>query len=117
MRVVTVLMGTVFLFGAAVQYNDPDLLRWVLIYLVSAALSFGAFRRSLPWWLPAVNGGVAFLWALVIELDVDASVLPQIFGEFGMASFEIEEAREALGLVIIGVWMSVLAGMGWKRGK
>ena len=33
----------------------------------------------------------------------------------GTASLEIEEAIEALGLFLIGLWMTVLAGTGWRR--
>ena len=117
MRIATVLMALVFLFGAAVQYNDPDPFRWLLVYLAAAALSLQAYRVALPWWLPAAVGGVVFIWAFGIALGLDPSVLRQMFAEFGMGSLEIEEAREVLGLVIIGTWMCVLARMGWKHGR
>ena len=109
MRVAGILMGLVFLFGAAVQYNDPDPWRWGLVYLAAAAVSFVALARPLPWPLPAAMALAAFVWALTLLGRIDIAVWRELFGEFGMASLEIEEAREALGLIIIGAWMTVLA--------
>ena len=111
LRIVTIGMGLLFVFGAAVQYNDPDPFRWVGIYLFAATFSFVSTRDVLGWWLYAATGALAIVWALVIALSVDAQVYRSMFGEFGMATLEIEEAREALGLVIIGIWMGVLAAM------
>jgi hypothetical protein len=110
LRGVTIGMGFLFLFSAAVQYNDPDPLRWLGVYLLAAALSFLSLRNLLPWWLYAATGVLAIVWAVGIGVGVDASGYRSMFGEFGMASLEVEEAREAVGLVIIGVWMGVLAG-------
>ncbi len=115
MRVLAFVMGLVFVFGAAVQYNDPDPLRWGLVYLAAAAVSFVALARPLPWQLPAAMALAAFVWALTPLAGVDAAAWRELFGEFGMASLEIEEAREALGLAIIGAWMMVLAAAGWRR--
>lgn len=102
-------MGVVFLCGAIVQYNDPDPFRWGLVYLAAALLSFLSLRHPLPVWLPAATGAAAFAWAIGIALGVDASVYRSMFDQFGMASLEIEEAREALGLVIIAAWMLTVA--------
>ena len=110
MRALGVVMGTVFLFGAALQYNDPDPWRWGLVYLAAAAVTFTALVRPVPWHLPAVMAGAALVWALSLLGGVEAAAWRGLFSEFGMASLEIEEAREALGLVIIGAWMTVLAG-------
>jgi len=109
MQIVTVLMGFVFLFGAAVQYNDPDPIPWILVYLAAAVLSFRAYRSAPPWGPAALLAAGALVWAVVIALGLDPAALRRMFGEFGMASLEIEEAREALGLLIIAAWMLVLA--------
>ena len=68
-----------------------------------------ALARPLPWPLPAAMALAAFVWALTLLGRIDIAVWRELFGEFGMASLEIEEAREALGLIIIGAWMTVLA--------
>lgn len=111
----TVVMGLVFLFGAVVQYNDPDPVPWIGVYLVSAILSFVSLRRALPWWLPSSVAGVSAVWAAIIALGVDPEVYRGMFGQFGMASLDVEEAREALGLVIIAVWMVVLTVIQIRR--
>ena len=108
-RIITIGMGIVFTFGAAVQYNDPDPFRWAGIYLIAAAFSFLSLRNVLPWWLYATSSTIAIAWAGVVALGVDAAAYRGIIGEFAMASLDIEEAREALGLIMIGLWMGVLA--------
>lgn len=109
-RIITIGMGVVFIFGAAVQYNDPDPFRWTSIYLIAAALSFLSLRKIVAWWVYAASSACAIAWAVVVALGVEAAVYRGMFRDFGMASLEIEQAREALGLVIIGAWMGVLAG-------
>lgn len=109
LRAITLVMGFVLLFGAIVQYNDPDPFLWGLFYLTAAITSFASLRRALPWWLPSAVGTVAIAWAIVIALGVDPAVYRGMFSEIGMASLEVEEAREVLGLVIIGLWMAALA--------
>lgn len=84
-RFVTIGMGLVFIFSAAVQYNDPDLLRWVSIYVVAAAMSFLSVRNILPWWLYVLTAMLAIAWAAVTAIGVDAAVYRQMFGTFGMA--------------------------------
>ncbi len=47
---ISILLGAYFLFAAAVQYNDPDPLHWMLLYLTSAfvcALS-AMGKKNLP---------------------------------------------------------------------
>jgi hypothetical protein len=109
MRIVSILMALVFLVGAAVQYNDPDPVPWMLVYVAAAALSFRAYRSAPPWWSPALLGAGTLVWTVVVAMGLDPAVVRQMFEEFGMRSLEIEEAREALGLLIITVWMFVLA--------
>jgi hypothetical protein len=109
MSAALLLMGLVFVFGAVVQYNDPDPVLWIIVYVAAAILSFVALRYAISMWLLAGVAGVSVVWAVTIAFGVDPDVYRSIFGELGMASLEVEEVREALGLVIIAVWMAVLA--------
>jgi uncharacterized membrane protein len=111
----TVVMGLVFVFGAIVQYNDPDPYFWTVVYLAAAILSFVSLRRALSWWLPAGVAGAAIVWAGALAVRVDPEVYRGMFGQLGMASLEIEEARETLGLVIIAIWMTALAVIRIRR--
>ncbi|HEX9641728.1 MAG TPA: transmembrane 220 family protein [Candidatus Krumholzibacteria bacterium] len=87
-----------FLYAAAVQYNDPDMLPWFAVYLGAAILSGWAARRSLPRWAPAALGLLALIWM--------GTLLPTVFAERAFTATEIE--RESFGLLLVAVWMVVL---------
>jgi len=108
MRVLSALMALLFLFGAAVQYNDPDPLQWVAIYIAAAVASLMAFRDRQPRWFAGLVGVVAEVWAATIARQVDLASLGHMFDEFEMHSLAVEEAREATGLLIIALWMAML---------
>lgn len=104
------VMAALFVFAAAVQYNDPDPLRWMAIYLAAAAACVLAILHRLPRWLPVVVGLAALAWA--------ATLAPHVVGNVGwgemveaweMKDVRIEEGREMYGLLIVAAWMTVLA--------
>jgi Transmembrane family 220, helix len=113
MRIAALLMGVFFLFCATLQYNDPDPIRWLLVYLAASAQSFEVVSRVPEWWRPALLGAVTFAWALLILAGLEPWVVWRIFDQFEMASLQIEEAGETLGLLIISVWM--LGVTRWAR--
>jgi hypothetical protein len=109
-RAANAVMAVLFAFGAAVQYNDPDPLRWMAIYLAAAVACALAALRRLPRLVPVVVGLAALAWA--------ATLAPHVLGRVGvgemveaweMKDARVEEGREASGLLIIGGWMAVLA--------
>lgn len=103
-------MGLLFLFAVAVQYNDPDPLRWMALYGAAAAASLlVAWRGQAPIGLPAATCLLALVWAAWIGPPVLGRVSSgELFAEFEMASPVIEEAREAVGLLIVAGWMAVV---------
>lgn len=110
-RVSAALLCLVFLFGAAVQYNDPDPLRWAAIYLAAAAVAAGHALRPMPPLPSALVAAVSLIWAVAMAPDA-LRTLPSgsdIAGDFKMMSPGVEEAREALGLLIIAIATGVLA--------
>lgn len=103
------LLALLFVFGAAVQYNDPDPLRWMAIYLAAAVACVLAVLGRLRWWLPAAVGGVALVWAALLSPRVVGRVgVAELFPAWEMGSLRIEEGREMYGLLIIAFWMAVL---------
>ena len=46
-------MLLLFTFGAVVQVNDPDPVRWIAIYALAAAACLLSLLRRLHWTLPA----------------------------------------------------------------
>lgn len=114
MRVANALFAALFLFSVAVQYNDPDPLQWVAIYLAAAAACLAWDRRWLPRWGPLVVAAVAAGWAVWIAVGLR---LTAPFGEavtdWQMHAGGSEELRETMGLGLVVAWMSVLAR--WPR--
>ena len=116
LRILTVLMGVCFLSAAALQYNDPDPVRWMAIYLAAALACALALARRLWRWYPVGVAVVAAVWAATLAPGVIGHVAPRdLFGERAMLTPRVEEAREMLGLLIVMVWMVVLAATapGW----
>lgn len=109
MRYVLMLLGLLMVAFAAVQYNDPDALLWIVIYLAPAAWAFAAaFRparvRSLA--------GERLLWATT-AIGVGLMVLywPTVPAFWRKDVWWVEEtAREGMGVMIgVAVLLVVLA--------
>ena len=105
MRTLNLLLALMFLGFAYLQFNDPDPVLWLLIYLGMAAMSvlamFGIYYRKVLWVLAA--GFIIYciiLWPGVAEWlrQENKSVL---FDDVMKMEYPyIEESREFLGLLI-----------------
>ena len=97
-KVIGIIIGLVFVSFAALQYNDPDATIWIVIYLVAAAITLLATFGKLPVIILAVATvaciiGALYMWPEKYEgLEVGGGDIKNI-----------EEAREALGLLLIGI--------------
>jgi FtsH-binding integral membrane protein len=91
-------MGLVFLFAAAVQYNDPDPLVWISVYLIAAAASLLPLVGHSTRWLALALAVVCLPWAVALAL--------RVLGR--QPILESEEGREMLGLLLVVVWMASL---------
>ena len=110
------VMAALFLFGAAVQFNDPDPLRWAAIYLAAAVASILAALGRRPRILPLAVLLVAAGWAVALAPGVVGHVpFFAMFGDWEMRDRGVEESREMYGLLIIGAWMAVLTVLGFRR--
>lgn len=113
-RVVSWVMLLVFLLSMAVQYNDPDPLRWMLIYGVCAGFSVMAIRGVIHWLsLPVTLGylGGVFYWMPGGPLENPMNLLTDV----KMASLGVEEWREDGGLMICAAWMLTLSVLWFLR--
>jgi hypothetical protein len=109
-RAADAMVLLLFTFGAVVQVNDPDPVRWIAVYALAAAACLLSLLRRLHWALPALLGAVALAWAATLAPRVVGRVpFGEMFGAFEMRSVGIEESREMYGLLIIAAWMAVLA--------
>jgi hypothetical protein len=110
-RVINGLMAGLFAIAVAVQYNDPDPARWMLLYGAAAVVTLtAALRGRAPLAASAISGLVALAWAVVMIRDslADLTTYQHMFDAWEMRSAPIEEAREASGLLIVFLWMTAV---------
>lgn len=110
--IVHLLLAAVFLVFALLQFNDPDPLRWVLVYTSIAAscvlAAFGRFPKGWLWGVTLLIGG----WMLIRSPAIvhwAQQGFPNITGAMQAETPIIEGIRELLGLVIGFAMMLSLA--------
>ena len=103
-------VALLFIFAAAVQYNDPDSIRWIALY-TSAALAciywlFGSYQR----WVCGVVLLICVIWLITIIVDLKTLSLnlADLVSSLEMKNETIEQYREIGGLILIAIWMSIL---------
>lgn len=107
------VMAALFAVCVALQYNDPDPIRWMLIYGTAMVVSV-----LLPLKRDAAKVGVlvaalALVWSAILILGIwDKVSLSDVWLKMSEKGGAVEEEREAGGLLIEGVWL-VLAS--WYR--
>jgi hypothetical protein len=107
MKLASGVMLIAFGMSMVVQLNDPDPIRWVVLYGIAAALSGLALAGRLYFWPTAVAclvylGGIALLW------DAAPDTTPAAFVSIAMKDVVQERVRELWGLVLCLSWCSVL---------
>lgn len=112
------LMCPLFLLSVLVQWNDPDPVRWMAIYGAAFAICLAvALRGRVPAAVPLLVAVVALAWAVATIDGGRTSGYAQMFDAWEMKSANVELAREATGLLIVGVWMLVIAAARHGAGK
>ena len=117
-RGLCLVAAILFVFSAALQYNDPDPVQWMAIYLAAAAVSAAVALRSRrpPWFVPTVVGVAALVWALTIAPHALGRIpLSRMFQAWEMKNTVVEENRETIGLLIVVFWMAVIVLEGLLR--
>ncbi|MDN3665217.1 transmembrane 220 family protein [Algibacter miyuki] len=111
-KILGIVFGVLFVFGALVQYNDPDPLLWIILYAIAAAASFGYAANKVSKMLLFALGA-AFLVGFFITY-------PETFEgfEIGKGTFKnVEEGREAYGLLLISIVLFLFGGFSYLRKK
>lgn len=110
MRILNGIFAAFFALGVAVQYNDPDPIRWIAVYGAAVVACVLWELRRLKRALAIVVGVFAMAWGLAIALGIR---LTAPFGEaltdWSMHTGGSEELREAIGLALVALWMTALA--------
>jgi hypothetical protein len=109
-NVANIAMLVLFVAAAGLQYNDPDPLVWMAIYgLAATACGLYAAHR-LAWSFAASVSVAALVWAATFAPRVLGTALPgDLVRSMEAETPQIEESREALGLLIVAAWMTALA--------
>ena len=98
MTPLAIALTLAFAAAAAVQFNDPDPVRWIAVYAAASLLSAATALRRAPPALHACLGVVAAAWA--------ALLIPSIVREAAFTGSEVE--REFGGLVLVAFAMALL---------
>jgi hypothetical protein len=113
-KIATLILCLLFVSFAAVQFNDPDPLPWMALYLYVAALfglaAFGKFNRYTIW----AGLAVCLIWMATLLPDFIHWLqmgAPSIVTEMKATQPHIELTREFLGL---GVCLGALVWLRWK---
>lgn len=116
MRYLHCVFMIMMLLFMAVQYNDPDGLTWMMIYSVPAFWSAvavfwhlwfdkHAFRVCLLASIVASLAGVVYYWPLTPQFWTKA------------VWYEVETAREGMGLMIVAIVLSVTWYSGSRQSR
>ena len=98
-----------FILSAAVQYNDPDALPWIIIYLAAAFMCIARLRNLQFRWLPALLLTTSLIWIGMLLPSVIGQVSPaEVVESITMQTRAVEEAREIGGLVLVALWAGIL---------
>ena len=108
-RFLNYVMIVLFILAAVVQYNDPNPLRWMLIYGAASLICILYTLKKLHWLAASSLLFVTGIWALLKIPDLTTYGFQHMFDEVKMTQMGVPAAREFLGLLIIFVWITLLA--------
>ena len=109
-RFLNSIMMAAFVASAGVQYNDPDPIRWMAIYLAAFGLCVAWHRGRLPRWIYAGAAVSAVLGAIAVAMAVPEGADVWIaVGDWHMKESGSELIRESGGLGFVALWMAVLS--------
>lgn len=118
----TSLFALLCAISAALQYNDPDPVRWIVLYLAAGAAAVVAWVQPRAWSAPLVVAVVALGWAVLLWAGVAGTVeTSDLWKRMSEKGGKVEEMREAggLSLVVIGgalaAWRARRVSAGLRR--
>ena len=109
LRIFNTLFLVAFLSSAVVQYNDPDALPWVIIYLAASMLCVLAYSSNPLRLVAALLFAVCLVWIVILLPELGPVSLDEIFESVSMQTRAVEEAREIGGLALVAIWSGILA--------
>ena len=110
LRWLNIMMTAVFALCVAVQFNDPDALLWILIY-VTAMAATDRYTIFSVIGFAGFFAGFLYLSPGFLEISDPMDLVTDI----RMDSRGVEVAREAGGLLISSLWLLVLSVVWFRR--
>lgn len=110
-------MAGLFALSLVVQLNDPDPLRWILLYGAAAVVCGLEARRARSWPFAAVLVLVSLAWAAWIAADLEIVPVATLFDTWEMRDTAVEETREVGGLLIVAAWSAAVVIAAWRRSR
>ncbi|MDH4069314.1 MAG: transmembrane 220 family protein [Ignavibacteria bacterium] len=103
-------MAGLFLFAAAVQHNDPDPVRWGVLYGSAGVCSFLYWKGLRVRFAVFALALLSFTWALALAVGELPAFPPvgELIGRYAMSGSDVEVIREIGGLVLVSIWMAVI---------
>lgn len=106
LRAVSMVLGLLMLLFIVVQYNDPDGLFWMGIYLIPAAWAICAALK--PTWLKYGVSRLLLLLSILAAMALTYYYWPKTSGWWKQEIWwEVETAREGMGMMIVTVVLLV----------
>lgn len=103
-------VGLLFLAAAALQWNDPDPLRWVVVYAAASIVCFAAPAWKHAWVVAAAVGCTCAAWAMALLPGTAPDFKPaHLLSGMKAGTPSIEQGREILGLAVVATWMAIVA--------
>lgn len=116
--VVNLAFAGLCLTAVALQYNDPDPLRWGALYGAAAVSTVAALHHRRGWRAAAVVGLVAGVWAAIVWAGVLGRVeATDLWRKMSEKGGKVEEYREAGGLTLVAAWLGAMAAVGRRRAR
>ena len=107
-RFINYLMISIFVLAAIVQYNDPQPLRWMLMYGAAALVCILYALKKLHWVTASTIVFISGVWTLLKIPQLTVYGFQHMFDDVYMIQTGVEAAREFLGLIIIFIWATTL---------
>ena len=110
LKILNLIFLLAFLLAALLQYNDPDPIRWVAIYIAAATLcKLQHFKQITPIF-PVLLVIICLAWIGMLVPSLTQGVAwTDILDSLAMKTKAVEEAREIGGLVLVASWSAVIA--------
>lgn len=100
------VMAALFALCVALQYNDPDPIRWMLIYGAAMIVSVLLPMKREVAVVGIIVGAAALVWAIVLTAHVWGVIeLGDLWKKMSEKGGAVEEGREAGGMWIEAVWL------------